>query len=139
MKIIVSFWRRRYDVMNLNDVARFFAHLTSFHVFWTFSIASIIAFRWWARNVFRIVRFLTILTLLHVWSVCSVFFWATSSFWNAFRTWFVRIRVRLHASSKSKIARIEILNFEMNVLRDVIIHNTEDCESRVLMIERSQK
>jgi hypothetical protein len=25
------------------------------------------------------------------------------------------------------------------VSRDVIIHNTEDCESRVLMIERSQR
>ncbi len=26
-----------------------------------------------------------------------------------------------------------------NVSRDVTIHNTEDCESRVLMIERSQR
>jgi hypothetical protein len=30
-------------------------------------------------------------------------------------------------------------NFLMKLSRDVTIHNTEDCESRVLMIERSQR
>jgi hypothetical protein len=38
---------------------------------------------------------------------------------------------------KEDILKREIL--KRNLLRDVTIHNTEDCESRVLMIEESQR
>jgi hypothetical protein len=36
-------------------------------------------------------------------------------------------------------AKEKMTRRDHEVSRDVTIHNTEDCESRVLMIERSQK
>ncbi len=89
MKIMMSSKRRKKDVIDLNDVKRFFAHFASFHVFWAFSIASNTAFRWMTRRVFRIIRFLMTFVFFQIWSVWFVFFWATSSSWNVLLTWFV--------------------------------------------------
>jgi hypothetical protein len=114
MRVIMFFERRRNDVINLNDVERFFAYLTSFHVFWASSITSNTAFRWMIRRVFRIIRFLIAFVFLQIWSVCFVFSWTTSSSWNVLRAWFARIRVKLHFSSNSKMTRIDVLNFEIN-------------------------
>jgi hypothetical protein len=74
MKVMMLSKRRRNEVMNLNDVERFFVHLTSFHVFWASSMTLNTTFRWIARRILRIVCFLMILALLHVCSVCSVLF-----------------------------------------------------------------
>jgi hypothetical protein len=114
MKVLMSFEQRRKEMMNLNDVERFFAHLISFLVFWAFSIALNTTFRWVIRRIFRMIRFLIAFAFLQIWSVCSVFLWTTSSSWNVLRTWFVRMRVRLNASSKSKMTRVDALNFEIN-------------------------
>jgi hypothetical protein len=117
MKIMMSFERRKNEMMSLNDVKRFFVHFASFYVFWTSSIALNTTFRWVIRRIFRMIRFLMILAFLQTWSACSVLiFWATSSSWNDLRIWFVRVRVKLHASSKSKMTRVDVLNFEINAL-----------------------
>jgi hypothetical protein len=122
MRVMMSFERRKNEIMSLNDVERFFAHFASFHVFWAFSIALNTTFRWVIRRIFRMIRFLMILIFLQTWSVCSVLiFWATSSSWNDLRTWFVRVRVRLHASSKSKMTRIDVLNFEVDAFMTFVI------------------
>jgi hypothetical protein len=42
-------------------------------------------------------------------------------------------------SIKNEFQLSNILESWKDVSRDVIIHNIEDCENRVLMIERSQK
>jgi hypothetical protein len=86
MRVMMSFERRKNKIMSLNDVERFFVHLTSFHVFWAFSMTLNTTFRWVIRRIFRMIRFLMILAFLQIWRVCSVFFWATSSFWNVLRT-----------------------------------------------------
>ncbi len=116
MRIMMSFERRRNEVMSLKNVDRFFAHLASFHVFWASSMTLNTAFRWMIRRIFRIIRFLIVLAFLQIRSVCFVFFWATSSSWNVLRAWFARVRVRLHASSKSEMTRTVVLNFEINAL-----------------------
>jgi hypothetical protein len=58
MKVIMSFERRKNDMISLNDVRQFFAHLTSFHVLWASFIASNTTFRWMIQRVFRMIRFL---------------------------------------------------------------------------------
>ncbi len=115
MRIMMSFERRKNEMIYLNDVDRFFAHLTSFHVFWAFFVASNTTFRWVIRRIFRMIRFLMTFAFLQTWNACSVLIsWATSSSWNVLRAWFARIHVRLHASSKSKMTRSDVLNFEIN-------------------------
>jgi hypothetical protein len=121
MKIMMSSERRRNEMMSLNDVARFVAHLISFHVFWASSIALKTTFRWIIRRIFRMIRFLIARAFLQIWSVCSVFLWTTSSSWNVLRAWFARVRVRLHASSKSKMTRIDALNFEVDASMTSVI------------------
>ncbi len=80
VRIMMSSERRKNEMMSLNDVDRFFVHLTSFHVFWAFFVASNTTFRW-------MIRFLMILVFLQTWNVCFVLiFWATSSAWNVLRT-----------------------------------------------------
>jgi hypothetical protein len=74
MKIMMSFKRRRNEMMSLNDVARFFAHLINFHVFWASSIALNTTFRWMIRRIFRMIRFLIARVFFQIWSVCFVFF-----------------------------------------------------------------
>jgi hypothetical protein len=72
MKIMMSFKRRKNEMMNLNDVERFFVHLINFHVFWAFSIALNTTFRWMIRRIFRMIRFLMILAFFQTWNACSV-------------------------------------------------------------------
>jgi hypothetical protein len=122
MRIMMSSERRRNEMMSLNDVERFFAHLINFHVFWASSIALNTTFRWVIRRIFRMIRFLITFVFLQTWSACSVLiFWATSSSWNDLRTWFARICVRLHVSSKSKMTRADVLNFEINASMTSVI------------------
>jgi hypothetical protein len=125
MRVMMSFERRRNEIMSLNDVERFFAHLTSFHVFWTFSMTLNTTFRWMIQRIFRMIRFLMTFAFLQIWRVCFVFFWATSSSWNVLRAWFARVRVKLHASSNSKMTRIDVLNFDVNAsITSVIVEQT---------------
>jgi hypothetical protein len=58
MRIMMSFERRKNEVMSLKSVDRFFTHLISFYVFWAFSMTLNTAFRWMIRRIFRIIRFL---------------------------------------------------------------------------------
>jgi hypothetical protein len=122
MKIMMSFERRRNEMINLNDVNRFFVYLTSFHVFWASFVASNTTFRWVIRRIFRMIRFLITFAFFQTWSVCFVLIsWATSSSWNVLQTWFARVRVRLHASSKSEMTRADVLNFEINAFMTSVI------------------
>ncbi len=79
MRIMMSFERRKNEVMSLKSVDRFFAHLASFHVFWASSMTLNTASRWVIRRIFRIIRFLIVFAFLQIRSVCFVFSWTTSS------------------------------------------------------------
>jgi hypothetical protein len=72
MKIIMSFKRRRNEMMNLKDVERFLAHLTSFHVFWAFLMTLNTTFSWVIRRIFRMIRFLMTFAFFQTWNACSV-------------------------------------------------------------------
>jgi hypothetical protein len=125
MRIMMSFERRKNEMMNLKNVDRFFAYLVSFHVFWAFSMTLNTAFRWMIRRIFRIICFLIVVAFLQIRSVCFVSFWTTSSSWNVLQVWFARVCVRLHASSKSKMTRIDALNFEINAfMTSAIVEQT---------------
>ena len=65
VKAVVSFDLRNDDVLNLKRISLFFAYLTKFHVFWTFSVAFSTAFRWFLFRILFIVLFLLFLILFH--------------------------------------------------------------------------
>jgi hypothetical protein len=66
VRIMMSSERRKNEIMSLNDVERFFVHLTSFHVFWAFFMTLNTTFRWMIWRIFRMIRFLMTFAFLQI-------------------------------------------------------------------------
>ena len=118
VKAVVSFDLRSDDVLSLKKILLFFAYLTNFHVFWTFSVAFSTAFRWFLLRTLFIILFLLFLTLLHAfWTFYMIFFFAFSikDCCRAFFVWLILMRTSLHSSSNFDVTLTEIVVLRVKI------------------------
>lgn len=105
IKLLSFRWNREID--DAKKICRFFVHLISFQIFWTFFVVFSIAFRWLKRNVFLIKHFFC----FRIWRNFVCFFWTLlfkiTAFWKIRRIWLILFLTVSHASLKSEIARTD--------------------------------
>ena len=118
VKAVVSFDLRNNDVLSLKEIFLFFAHLSSFHVFWAFSAAFSTVFQWFLRRILFIVLFLLLLTFFHAFRTSSMIFSFASSVKNCCRAlfvWLILIRTSFHLSSNFDVTLTEIAVLRMKI------------------------